>query len=297
MGTVAMDAVLEPIRDDLQRYRRVERQRKQTRLRTDPLQGAPVLPESVLAPYEQAPADLLEAGFEKSVLRMLGIGFDRAHHRTTYPIRDGYGNLLGVSGRQVVGGGSRYRVYRGGYLRDDGERVDGDFGPEFDQMFPGYELKSHEHLWNAHNVLDRLAQSQRSEPLILVEGFKAAIWLIQHGYHNVVALMGSSLGFSPLLILGVLGAYCPEFVLFLDNDAAGVTATERVGQTLLRNGYPTLVAAYPDLGFPRTRVNQPDDMREPGLQQALVQERKGFSRWHMERHDTRHDAGSASETC
>jgi DNA primase len=220
--------------------------------------------------YDYLPTRLRDDGFNIRTLKRLGIGYDRSKHRITFPIRDGYGNLVGLAGRAVIG--PRYKVYRGGYKDEAGNMIVGDFGPEFDQMFPGYELKKSLHLWNAYNVLARQEMGETA-PVIIVEGYKAAIWLIQHGYQHVVALMGSALSMIQLVILGVL--YTGEFILFLDADKPGVDATKRIGQWLIGKGYTVSVARYPD-----PMMRQPDDMSDAGLGLAL-EERKRFATWDL----------------
>jgi len=107
------------------------------------------------------------------------------------------------------------------------------------------------------------------EPVIITEGYKACLWIIQAGWTQTVALMGSFLTQIQRSILDRMGGN--ELVLFLDNDAAGIAATERIGKSLKRSAKVTIAEYQP-------WAKQPDDFNKAGLQHAL-DNRKGFWKW------------------
>ena len=72
----------------------------------------PVLPEMILGTFEYLPKPLIDLGFTKKVLIHYEVGFDRVAKRITFPLRDHLGNLVGVSGRTVVGDYPRYKIYK-----------------------------------------------------------------------------------------------------------------------------------------------------------------------------------------
>jgi DNA primase len=63
--------------------------------------------------------------------------------------------------------------------------------------------------------------------LIITEGFKACLWLLQCGYTNTVALMGSSLSEKQASLLHRLRV---RVVLFLDNDTREKEAMKKIGK-------------------------------------------------------------------
>jgi len=258
-----IDTVVAPIRQDLKKHQEREKSRRETRFQTsNPLEGGRLLPEELLGIYRWKPLDLVEQGFDPQLLKELGVGYDRAKDRIIYPIRDTYGNLLGVSGRATTEGVQpRYKVYTGGRRGDGGVWITGDFGEEFDEQFGGYSLDSHNHLWNGHSAYARMLLDDEPTPLYIVEGFKACIWLIQHGYPNSVALMGSFLTQAQhdLLHLIVSG----PIVLLLDNDPAGWKATRRIGKWLSRSLQVEICSYYPSW------AEEPDALNMAGLNETI----------------------------
>lgn len=258
-----IDTMLAPVREDLKKHQKKTSRRRKARFRTNnPLKGDRLLPEELLGVYNWKPLDLVEQGFDPTLLRELDIGYDRAKNRIIYPIRDAYGNLLGVSGRTTIEGRQpRYKVYTGGRRDTDGSWLPGDFGEEFDERFRSYSLESHNHLWNGQRVYANMLLCGKSAPLYIVEGFKACIWLIQHGYPNTVALMGSFLTQAQhdLLHLIVNG----PVVLLLDNDPAGWKATKRIGKWLSRSLQVEICLYYPSW------ATEPDALNKAGLTKTI----------------------------
>lgn len=235
----------------------------------NPFKADYILPESILGVYEWAPTKLIEAGFDMNLLRDLEIGFDKTNERIMYPLRDLYGNLAGFSGgAQHSWQQPKYHVYQG-RRKANNRWVDGDFGQWFDQQFPDYRCENHDFLWNFNRVYPRLfeAVSDPNATVILVEGFKACMWLLQAGYMNTVALMGSYISERQQLMLHRLNV---NVVLFLDNDKAGREAAVWVGEHLWRpmHGRVTVVQ-YPEEDAEEN--TQPDDYFPDGIHQMLQQ--------------------------
>jgi len=264
-----VDQLIGPAAPLIQKRQRREQQKKRRRfIGSDPFLAEVTIPESVLGVYDWRPDGLVEQGFDPKLLRELEIGYDREKDRITFPIRDVYGNLVGVSGRSTLHDVQpRYLVYRGRRKTDKG-LVGSDFGPGFDDLFPTYEIKSHKYPWNAHRVYQLLETSD--EPVIVVEGFKGCIWLLQHGYWNTVATMGSSMSQEQYdLICRMSGS---GVVLFYDNDFAGIKGMKSIGKWLSRTVVNVKVWALP------AWAQQPDDLNGLGLRDTY-NDRKRFERW------------------
>ena len=85
--------------------------------------------------------------------------------------------------------------------------------------------------------LDRAIKEKTERPLAIVEGFFDAIKLHQHGYRNVVALMGSTMtAAQEELIRQNTNAHSHVLVLF-DEDDAGRAGRENVAARLSRFCY------------------------------------------------------------
>lgn len=214
------------------------------------------LPEGLLGLFEYAPIDLLRNGFTEETLRHFDVGYDQWHERVTFPLRDLKGHLVGISGRTIYEDFEpRYKVY----------------GYEFEAWgLPRRDMDRFSILWNAHAVYPSIF-FQRSPDVILVEGFKACMWLVQSGFKNTVALLGSYLTDEHQWILERMGA---RIFVMLDNDAAGHTGREYIGRTLSRTNEVRIVE-YPE--------KQPDGLKG---QEAVGQALDGameYHRWSIQR--------------
>lgn len=261
-----IDATVAPIKDDLEYYNRLSKAKESARYTTDPFLGPYILPEAVLGMFDFMPVGLVNAGFDPVVLREYGVGYDNRQDRIIFPIRDLYGNLVGVSGRATAKGDEpRYKIYKAGRL-DGKSRVAGDYGEGFDAVYPDYDIGKGMYLWNADRVYPE-AMSPKSRSVIIVEGFKACLWMIQNGFDNTVALMGSSASRNQLdLIMRMAGN---KIILFLDNDTAGAEGTARLYKVLSLSAPDLAIALYPDW------ASQPDDMKLNALAKAV----SGARRW------------------
>lgn len=271
-----IDDVMEPVRAQLELFRRKEKYKREAKFFSDPYVGDVLLPEALLGVYEYKPDGLVAQGFDPKLLRSMDIGFDRRLNRITFPLRDLYGNLVGISGRATIAGDEpRYKVYRGGYRSKEGKHITGDFGENFDEEYGNFEVKSHRFLWNAHNVYPSALIDQRGwDPIIVVEGYKACLWMVQHGFPTTVALSGASIGEDQRnLLIRMSGG---PIILFLDNDAAGIRATRREGKRLMKSVNELWVATYPD-GY---EDKSPDDLNTKQIRRAIYGSEE-WSKWHL----------------
>ncbi len=243
-----IDIELKDIRDDLIANRKtVERNKVAQWVTKDPFLAPTILPETLLKPYEWCPLNLVNAGFDEKWLHWLDIGFDKSANRVMYPIRDIYGNLAGMSGGTVIPGVQpKYKVYLGKHkvwdpVAGKEKEVGSDYGLWFDEQFPNYVFHNHDYIWNFDQVYPRIFFGKDKQDLIIVEGFKACIWLLQFGWSNTVALMGSSMSDRQRNLLHRLNC---RIILFLDNDSAGHDGTDEIARKITYFQPGVLIARY-----------------------------------------------------
>ena len=116
---------------------------------------------------------------------------------------------------------------------------------------------------------------EKDDTLIITEGFKACLWMIQAGFWNTVALMGSSISRKQLTLIRRLDV---RIVLFLDLDTAGKEGTAKIGCQLYKNNPGVFVAKYPS-GYGSGL--QPDGLN---LQQLItaISEASIYPHWRKE---------------
>lgn len=181
----------------------------------------------LLGLFHFCPESLLDEGFTMETLKAFGVGVDKVHNRITFPLRDVEGNLVGISGRAMnINQEPRYKVYKEEYKT---------WG------LPPYETDKGNLLWNAHTMFKQLQVTPGKPPIVVVEGFKAAMWVRQAGIENVVALMTKRMSKAQEWILHRMGG---TFILMLDNDSAGMDGTINVSNTLYDAGAPVHVVLY-----------------------------------------------------
>lgn len=240
--------------DVKRRYRRVlERASKAKSTPFNPVKPNVVMevnrriPEDLLGLFNRTPAGLLEEGFSEETLKHFRIGEDTLHERTTYPLRDLEGNLVGISGRAWSNDvDPRYKVYRTEYENWD---------------LPIHETDKSLLLWNAHKVYPTVFRGHETQTVVVVEGFKACMWVHQAGFPLVVALMTKTMSDAQKFILERMGA---RYILMLDNDEAGLAGTISVGTKLLRTS-SVKVALYD--------APQPTDLSPEEVAEAIEEAR------------------------
>jgi DNA primase len=233
-----------------------ERKRKLDQRKS--FKGASILPEGLLGVFDLAPKSLLDAGFDKQLLRKHDIGFDKKRMRITFPIRDVFGNLIGISGRTVIDEYPKYKVYEGTRILE-GKTYLG----ELSEYFPNYcSTGIRDHLWRGHFVYDDLLH-ERTSQLIVVEGYKAALWLVKHGWLNTVAIMGSRMSYNQERLIRRMGT---ETWVLLDNNKPGRDGSYTITRKLACSSTPIYECTYPEHCDEAT---QPDNLTELEIEDVL----------------------------
>jgi DNA primase len=206
--------------------------------------GPFILSEDLLDDFRHAPLMLMRQGFAKSTLRHFEVGFDASNLRVTFPIRNMYGDLVGVSGRAISEAQEpRYKIYDSEMKMKEGFHIPPDYSME--------EVKD-AILWHGHVVRPFFyTREEQDETFVLTEGFKACMWVWQSGYQSAVALIGAYLSD---LHAELIASAVQHTTLFLDNNEAGWRGTVRAGRILSTYGINVQVARYPD------EREQPDDL-------------------------------------
>lgn len=213
----------------------------------DPFRGNILLEDTVLNPFMFVPLELEQQGYKERTLQHFEIGFDPDRFRIIFPIRNIYGDLIGLSGRTVIGEEPRYKIYKQ-ELREIA-------GVSQELLAQGVDKGVT--LWHAHKTYPFLFRTK--EKVVVVEGFKACMWVWQSGIKNVVALMGSAATKYQCELLARLGS---PIVLFLDNDPTGIIKTDVVGKKLWKTN-DVMIARYPD------SRPQPDRLTEAEIHQCV----------------------------
>lgn len=164
-----------------------------------PLRPSPRIEDNTILSYVKArDSYFLDQGFSEEILDRFEIGLmtDRwGIPRASIPIRDDKGVLVGVSLR----------------------RTDGDEEPRY---LLDWSLEKDKILYNLFS-----AKQTDASYLIIVEGFKACWAVVEAGYSNVVACMGSVVTEGQLSLLEI--SRYMSCILLLDGDSAGRDGMER----------------------------------------------------------------------
>ena len=200
------------------------------------------LDDDLLFAYANEPQAWIEEGFCPRVLAEHSIGHDHYLNRITIPIRSIDGKLVAISGRNLsnVERQGKYKVYKSEL---------GDFQPV------NYQPRVHDHLWRA-NLL-----AHSADPLIIVEGYKAALWLVQCGLTSTVAIMGSKMSDAQANLARQIS---DEVLLMLDMDEAG-----RRGQHLSAIKLYSLGVNVKCVQYAKD-VRQPDDLTLEEVHSSLL---------------------------
>lgn len=154
---------------------------------------------------------LLNRGFTPETIGYFGLGYcSRGFltNRVAIPLQDQQGRIIGYAGRvvddsKISEANPRYR-FPGERKRND--RV--------------FEFRKSEFLYNGFRICSPL------DDLIVVEGFASVWWLHQHGWKNVVAVMGADCSETQQGIIVSLISASGHLWLMPDGNAAG----ERLAQ-------------------------------------------------------------------
>lgn len=166
---------------------------------------------------------MLEAGLLAE--RHDGKVIPRFRDRVLFPIHDIRGKVVGFGGRLLGPGEPKYLN-----------------SPESPIFHKGGTL------YNLHAARQAI---RKEEQVIIVEGYFDVIRLVLAGCENVVAPLGTAVTSEQAALLK---RYAPTATLLLDSDSAGLKATFRAGDELLRNQVRVRVATMPDGEDPDTLV-------------------------------------------
>ena len=147
--------------------------------------------------------------------------------RITFPIRDHHGLFVGVSGRATrPWQTARYRVYK----------------EELTEIHRNYEMRKGLALWGLDKFyVTRMQATKPQPPIVMNEGFKAAMWVWQCGVPHVCASMGSALTNAQIRLLTCCTS---ELIMFWDNDLVGRRALLKTGRRLREHGLIVRPANY-----------------------------------------------------
>lgn len=188
---------------------------------------------------------LVESGL--AVQRDDGRVHARFRDRLLFPIHDLRGRPVGFGGRLLGPGEPKYLN-----------------SPETPIFHKGRQL------YNLHQARQAIRQEQ---VVIIVEGYFDVLRLVLAGIDNVVAPLGTAL--TPEQA-GLLKRVAPAAILLYDSDQAGLRATFRAGDELLRHGVRVRVTTLPPGEDPDTIVQRGGrEALDPLLRDAIdVLERK-----------------------
>lgn len=257
--TGSVRGIIQLAREEARRQAPIERAKKK-KLARKKLVGTSLLPAKELLPiYDFDPVELINEGFSPEILAEHHIGFDRDRGKITFPVFDLEGNLIGISGRRSdIRPGPKYKFYDGWHNNGDGVRVPGELG----EWYPHYTSEGiRDHLWRGNIVFPR-AFSGEWKQIVVVEGFKAALWMVQHGYENTVAIMGSKMSAQQERAVRRMGA---EVFVFLDANDAGRDGSEDLCYRLGAATFPVYEVGY-DLVEVECSEDQDEDEVRDGLQ-------------------------------
>lgn len=153
-----------------------------------------VISENVLNDFIKLPSeDWLREGISVKTQNAYGVGFDLLTKRITIPIRNRFGQLVGVKGR---------------LLRDS------DITDKNGKYMYIYKCNQSQEWFNLHIAISAIKQQKE---VIIVESEKSCMKFYEHGIYNVVAIGSSDISEAQRDILYSIGRDI-KFVLAYDND-------------------------------------------------------------------------------
>jgi DNA primase len=188
-------------------------------------------------------------GIDETVLLQAGLAAQRDdgqvsarfRARLLFPIHDLRGRAVGFGGRLLGSGEPKYLN-----------------SPETEIFHKGKQL------YNLHLAKMPI---RKEETVILVEGYFDVLRLALAGVEHVVAPLGTALTGDQAVLLK---RFVKEATLLYDSDRAGLQATFRAGDELLRHGIRVRVATLPPGEDPDTLVKKGGvEALEPVLRDAM----------------------------
>jgi DNA primase len=200
-----------------------------------PLETAGMLGLGFAPPGKSFLAAMAQLGIEPEVLLRAGLAAQREdgevsarfRGRLLFPIHDLRGRTVGFGGRLLGPGEPKYLN-----------------SPETDIFHKGRQL------YNLHQAKGPI---RKEESVLLVEGYFDVLRLVLAGVEHVVAPLGTALTPDQAALLR---RFTPSATLLYDSDQAGLRATFRSGDELLRQSLRVRVATLPPGEDPDTLVRK-----------------------------------------
>jgi DNA primase len=200
-----------------------------------PLETAGMLGLGFAPPGKSFLTAMAQLGIEESVLLQAGLAAQREdgevsarfRGRLLFPIHDLRGRAVGFGGRLLGPGEPKYLN-----------------SPETEIFHKGRQL------YNLHQAKGPI---RKEESVILVEGYFDVLRLVLAGVEHVVAPLGTALTPDQAALLR---RFTPAATLLYDSDQAGLRATFRSGDELLRQSLRVRVATLPPGEDPDTLVRK-----------------------------------------
>ena len=208
------------------------------------------------------PMALVEAGFSADVLSQYEVGYDAAFNRIVFVLRDVGGTVVNLIGRNLDPGRIRYMPYH---------RTLG-----IEEHVP-----NRNHVWGLNYLIPIWDEVNW---LVVCEGYKAALWAIQAGYH-AVGLMGSSITKSQA---DNLTSFNRPILLLLDNDTAGGHGNLQILRQLRYHSQ----VVYPIIDYPDD-LQQPDDLSVQQLRDLIEQHKEDAMKRDLRQSSHRRSAANA----
>jgi DNA primase len=214
-----------------------------------PLDTAAMLGLGYAPPGKMFLTAMGELGIDEKVLLEAGLAAQRDdgqvsarfRGRLLFPIHDLRGRAVGFGGRLLGPGEPKYLN-----------------SPETEIFHKGKQL------YNLHLAKMPI---RKEETVILVEGYFDVLRLVLAGIEHVVAPLGTALTADQGALLK---RFAKEATLLYDSDRAGLQATFRAGDELLRHGFRVRVATLPPGEDPDTLVQKGGaEALEPLLHDAI----------------------------
>jgi DNA primase len=203
--------------------------------RAIPLETAGMLGLGFAPPGKSFLTAMAQLGIEPDILLRAGLAAQREdgeviarfRGRLLFPIHDLRGRLVGFGGRLLGPGEPKYLN-----------------SPETEIFHKGRQL------YNLHQAKGPI---RKEESVILVEGYFDVLRLVLAGVEHVVAPLGTALTPDQAALLR---RFTPAATLLYDSDQAGLRATFRSGDELLRQSLRVRVATLPPGEDPDTLVRK-----------------------------------------
>lgn len=173
---------------------------------------------------------LLDLGLLKDSSRTTRQPYDAFRGRVIFPIQDLGGTVVAFGGRVIA---------------------------PVEEHVPKYLNSPESRIYHKGDLLFGLRWSRaairRGEMALVVEGYVDYVSLASHGVENVVAPLGTAM---TSVQAELIARYAPRVVLLYDSDAAGLKATFRSADELLKAGVEVLVATLPEGDDPDSVVQR-----------------------------------------